>query len=132
MSLCAKRAFWAIRLALREASAPYTTTTSLTFKESRDAVTGYLQRRLGNPPYYAPPLLKHGNPVVSQTNNTPVYLSRKLRLGGSTEDDAYRVGALNQTALDGLLNEVRDCHHPISLELYWEDQKKESVGRSKE
>jgi len=34
--------------------------------------------------------------------------------------------------LDGLSNEVHDCHHPIAAELYWEQQKEESMRRSKE
>jgi glutathione S-transferase len=121
-----------IRLALEEAGAPYTDTASLTFDESRDAVTNYLEGQLGNPPYYAPPLLKHGDLVISQTSNILSYLGPKLGLAGSGENDAYRVNALAQTALDGLLNEVHDCHHPIAVELYWEDQKAESMRRSKE
>ncbi|KAI1810810.1 glutathione S-transferase protein-like protein [Poronia punctata] len=122
-----------IRLALEEAGVPYTDTASLpTFETARDYVTDYLQRKEGNPPYYAPPLFKHGDLVISQTSNILMYLGNKLGLSGSSEHDAYRVNALAQTALDGLLNEVHSTHHPISTEMYWEEQKEESIKCGKE
>ncbi|RYP69993.1 hypothetical protein DL771_005784 [Monosporascus sp. 5C6A] len=102
----------------------------------REAVTHYLagdyQGEHGNPPYYAPPLFKHGNLILSQTSSILMYLGPKLGLAGSRENDAYRVNALALTALDGLSNEVHNCHHPIIPELYYEEQKEESLRRSKE
>ncbi len=44
----------------------------------------------------------------------------------------YRVNGLALTALDGLSDEVHDCHHPISTGLYYEDQKEESLRRSQD
>ncbi|KAI0117365.1 glutathione S-transferase protein-like protein [Daldinia grandis] len=109
-----------VRLILEEAGASYKDTSSLPIDKCREAVTAYLapgykgERR--NPPYYAPPLLKHGDLIISQTSNILMYL----------------VNALALTALDGLSNEVHDSHHPIATELYYEDQKVESLRRSKE
>lgn len=102
----------------------------------REAVTAYLSDDYlgsqGNPPYYAPPLFKHGDLVISQTSNILMYLGPKLGLSGSQENDVYRVNALALTALDGLSNEVHDSHHPIAVELYYEEQKEESLRRCKE
>ena len=121
-----------VRLALEEAGAPYKDLQGLPFDKCREIVTTHLQGMSGNLPYYAPPLLKHGDLIISQTPNILLYLGPKLGLAGSKENDAYRVNALALTVLDGLSNEVHDCHHPIAAELYWEQQKEESMRRSKE
>jgi glutathione S-transferase len=126
-----------VRLALEEAEASYTDTGSLgSFDKCREVVTKHLTERepeeKENPPYYAPPMFKHGNLIISQTPNILLYLGPKLGLAGSREGDLYRVNALALTALDGLSNEVHDSHHPIGVELYYEDQKEESKRRSQE
>ncbi|KAI0173735.1 glutathione S-transferase protein-like protein [Pestalotiopsis sp. NC0098] len=121
-----------IRLMLEEAGAEYKDTREM----PPDDTT--LQESLGggedNPPYFAPPLFRHGDLIISQTPNILLYLAPKLGLAGSAEhgDDLYRVNALALTALDLLSNEVHDTHHPISTMLFWEDQKEESKRRSKE
>lgn len=121
-----------VRLALEEAGAPYTDTATLPLDKCREAVTTVLEGQQGNPPYYAPPTFKHGDLIISQTSNILLYLGPKLGLAGSGENDRYKVNALALTAMDGLSNELHDCHHPIAVELYWEDQKEESHRRSKE
>ncbi|KAI1169736.1 glutathione S-transferase protein-like protein [Nemania sp. FL0916] len=65
-------------------------------------------------------------------HNILMYLGPKLGLAGTRENDIYRVNAFALTALDGLSDEVRDTHHPISHDVYWEDQKEESLRSSKE
>jgi glutathione S-transferase len=122
-----------IRLILEEAGVEYKDTQSLTFDEARKNVVTWLAGGSnGNPPYFAPPLFKHGDLVISQTPNILLYLGPKLGLAGDRENDLYRVNALALTALDLLSNEVHDTHHPISTMLPWEDQKEESKRRSKE
>jgi len=121
-----------VRLILEEAGVSYTDTASLTMQECREVVTNTLNGGQDNPPYFAPPLFRHGDLLISQTSNILMYLGPKLGLAGSTESDAWRVNALALTALDGLSNEVHDCHHPIGVELYYEDQQEESRRRSKE
>jgi glutathione S-transferase len=121
-----------VRLVLEEAGASYTDTASLAMAECREVVTKTLDCGQGNPPYYAPPLFRHGDLLISQTSNILMYLGSKLGLSGSKENDSWRVNALALTALDGLSNEVHDCHHPIGIELYYEDQREESARRSKE
>ncbi|KAI0594938.1 hypothetical protein F4775DRAFT_595822 [Biscogniauxia sp. FL1348] len=60
-----------IRLTLEEA------TGSLGMEKCREFVThyfaGYYQDEQGNPPYYAPPLFKHGSPVISQSRASGKY-----------------------------------------------------------
>lgn len=77
-------------------------------------------------------MFKHGDLLISQTSNILMYLGSKHGLSGSTEADSYRINALVLTALDGLSNEVHDCHHPILSEMHYEEQKDESLRRSRE
>jgi glutathione S-transferase len=113
-------------------SASYTDLQSLPMDKIRDAVATNLHGDTENPPYFAPPLLRHEGLLISQTSNIIMYIGSKLRLAGPTAADAWRVNALALTALDGLSNEVHDCHHPIAVHLTWEEQKDESVRRSRE
>ncbi|KAK6865519.1 glutathione S-transferase domain-containing protein [Apiospora arundinis] len=120
-----------VRLILEEAGAAYEDTQFLSFDKARENVTHWLGAGgHGNPHYFAPPLFKHGDLVISQTPNILLYLGPKLGLAGSQKDDVYRVNALALTALDGLSNEVHDSHHPIAVMLPYEDQKEESRRRS--
>ncbi|KAI0159915.1 glutathione S-transferase protein-like protein [Hypoxylon sp. FL1284] len=121
-----------VRLMLEEAGAPYKDSQFMSFDEARQYVTTWLAGGRGNPRYFAPPLLKHGDLVISQTPNILLYLGPKLGLAGAGEDDVYRVNALALTTLDGLSNEVHDCHHPIAVMLNYEDQREESRRRSRE
>lgn len=109
-----------IRLALEEGGATYTDTAHV-----QDGINHVLARidasNLGddsNPPCLAPPMLKHGDLVISQTPNILLYLGPKLglapKLGDDDEDGLYIVNELALTALDGLSNEAHDCHHPIA------------------
>ncbi|RYP89154.1 hypothetical protein DL770_004526 [Monosporascus sp. CRB-9-2] len=131
-----------IRLAFEEAGAAYTDTAQ---DESggMEAMTAQTNdSNLGddrNPPPFAPPILRHGEGedalMVWQTANILAYLGPALGLVPDALEDphgAYRVAALAMTALDGLNNEVHDCHHPVGSALYYEDQKEESLRRSKD
>lgn len=121
-----------IRLALEEAGASYTDTATLLLDKGRKVVAAHLAGVQGNHPYYTPPLFKNGDRVISQTSNILMYLGPKLGLFGPTEIDRYHVNVLALTALDGLSNELHDCHPPIIAELYYEEHKEESLRRSKE
>lgn len=155
-----------VRLALEEAGVPYNDTgfqdratlgkVFAAAKAGVDVSNGIgdenIQKSLGavmaqiadhnygdatNAPPFAPPILKHGDVVISQTSNILMYLGPKLGLAASAgtsghEADPYRINALALTALDGFCNEVHNCHHPISNDLQYEQQKEESIRRSKE
>ncbi|KAI0010103.1 hypothetical protein F4779DRAFT_627413 [Xylariaceae sp. FL0662B] len=126
-----------IRLALEEAGATYTDTARI--EQGVDQVLAQIdEKNLGddhNPPPFAPPILRHGDLVISQTPNILLYLGQ--RLGLAPDDDAhpgalYKVNELALTALDGLSNEVHDTHHPIAVGLYYEEQKLEARRKSEE
>ena len=130
-----------IRLALEEAGAEYTDTAHT--QGGMDEVMGYVDANAAadgdngvNPPVFAPPILKHGDLVISQTPNILLYLGQRLGLAprapDEDEDGLYRVNELALTALDGLSNEPHDCHHPIASGLYYEDQKAESERRARD
>lgn len=127
-----------IRLALEEAGAAYTDTAHV--KDGVNEVLALIDtNNTGdqlNPPLCAPPMLRHGGLVINQTPNILLYLGPKLGLapkaGDADEDGIYVINELALTALDGLSNEPHDCHHPIATGLYYEDQKEESLRKSKD
>lgn len=109
-----------IRLLLEEAGAEYTDTAHIEdgVKEVLALIDPSHTGDDTNPPLLAPPMLKHGDFLINQTPNILLYLGPKLGLapkpGDEDEDGLYVVNGLALTALDGLSNEVHDCHHPIA------------------
>ncbi|KAF9877843.1 putative glutathione s-transferase [Colletotrichum karsti] len=126
-----------IRLALEEAGAEYTDTAH---KEDgiKEVLAQIDDKNIGdelNPPPLAPPILKHGDLLLSQTPNILQYLGPRIGLAPKPEDDEdaiYRINGLALTALDGLSNEAHDTHHPVATGLYYEDQKEESKRKAKD
>ncbi|GAM84811.1 hypothetical protein ANO11243_028120 [Dothideomycetidae sp. 11243] len=91
----------------------------------------------GNPPAFAPPILKvHGEGkegkdlVISQTSNILLYLGSKLGLIGSQEHELYIVNEIALTALD-LSDGAHDTHHPLASVKFYEDQKEAALENSK-
>lgn len=112
-----------IRLAFEESNTPYTDTAQ--DPEGMDLVLAQIspsnQGDALNPPICAPPILKHGSLIISQTPNILLYLGPKLGLVPTAEEDeggVYLVNQLALTALDGLSNEPHDVHHPVASGLY--------------
>ncbi|KAI0966097.1 hypothetical protein F4678DRAFT_476213 [Xylaria arbuscula] len=127
-----------IRLALEEGGADYTD-TARRGKGTEEVLLQIDAENVGdgfNPPPLAPPILRHGDLLISQTPNILLYLAPRLGLVPPSEgedgdpDGLYRVNALALTALDGFCNEVHDTHHPIASGLYYDDQKTEALRRS--
>jgi glutathione S-transferase len=86
-----------------------------------------------NPPPLAPPILRHGDMLISQTPNILLYLGTRLGLAPEADEDTYgyyHVNALTLTALDGLSNEAHDTHHPISSATYYEEQQDEALKKA--
>lgn len=78
---------------------------------------------------FAPPILVAGPLVIAQTANILHYLGP--RLGLVPDDEASRLGALQlQLTITDFVAEVHDVHHPISVALYYEDQKEEAKRRA--
>jgi glutathione S-transferase len=121
-----------IRLVLEDSGAEYTDTAQA--EGGLDQVLAFVQGTVPddgrNAPPLAPPILKHGELVISQTPNILQYVGSRHGLAGKDTDGIYRVNALALTALDGLSNEPHDCHHPIATGLYYEDQKEESKRKA--
>lgn len=124
-----------IRLAFEAAKVSYTDISNA--ENAIDLILSHISdKNLGdghNPPPLAPPFLRHGDILISQTSNILLYLGPKLGLTFSHDEDpngTYRVNALALTALDGLSNEAHDTHHPIAISLYYEDQKEEAKRKA--
>ena len=67
--------------------------------------------------------------MVSHVANILQYLGPKLGLAPKDEAGRFFAHALQLTITD-FVAEVHDTHHPISTDLYFEDQKKEAKARS--
>jgi glutathione S-transferase len=78
---------------------------------------------------FAPPFLKAGEQVIAQTANILLFLGARHAL--APQDEAGRLWAhqLQLTVAD-FVNEIHDTHHPISCNLYYEDQRPEAKRRT--
>lgn len=125
-----------IRVALEEAGATYTDTGHMGDAGMAQVLECISDKYTGDersPPSFAPPMLKHGDLIISQTSNILLYLGQQLNLAPDTATDPNGIYIVNQlalTVLDGLSNEAHDTHHPIATSLYYEDQKPESLRRA--
>jgi len=126
-----------IRLALEEAGAEYTDTAHQ--ENGMKTVTSLISaQNTGssiNPPPLAPPILKHGEYIISQTPNILLYLGPQLGLVPDVSEDpvgVYHVNSLTLTALDGLSNEAHDTHHPVAVGDYYEAQKEEAKKKARD
>jgi glutathione S-transferase len=78
---------------------------------------------------FAPPFLKDGEVVVSHVANILAYLAPRLGLAPPTDALCVFAHGLQLTVTD-FVAEVHDTHHPISIELHYENQKKEAKARA--
>lgn len=121
-----------VRLAFEEAGIPYADTAT----EPGGAAKVVAQISTDNkgsgdnPPPLAPPILQHGEVVISQTSNILLHLGQELGLAPKDTAGMLRVNALTLTILDGLCNEPHECHHPIAVSKYYEDQKLPAKARA--
>jgi glutathione S-transferase len=78
---------------------------------------------------FAPPFLKSGKMMVSQTANILSYLGPRHDLVPKDAAGRLWVQGVQLTIAD-FVNEVHDTHHPIGSGLYYEDQKPEAKRRA--
>jgi glutathione S-transferase len=113
-----------VRLALEEARADYVEVVR--GDEAQGMGTGAMMAVLGSKtvayPPFAPPFLKDGDLLISQTANILFYLGPKLGLAPADEGLRYVANGLQLTIAD-VVTEVHDTHHPLATDLYYEDQK---------
>jgi glutathione S-transferase len=131
-----------IRLAFEAAQVPYTDVGKKSAAAIKEVYAACSPNSTGdadgNPPPFCPPMLKVPGAgkggktlLISQTPNILLYLGKELGLAGEDEVDALHVNELALTALD-ISNEAHDTHHPVAVMLYYEDQKPESLRKSKD
>ena len=118
-----------VRLALEAAGAPYVDVARE--RGAGRGVKGMVAKLEGGAPQtpFAPPFLRDGAIVVSHVANILQYLGPKLGLAPKDEAGRFFAQGLQLTITD-FVSEVHDTHHPISTDLYFEDQKKEAKARS--
>jgi glutathione S-transferase len=108
-----------VRLALEDAGADY---VDVNRKRGDNAMMPFLRGKQEGALPFAPPFLKAGRLVIAQTATILAYLGPHLGLvpgGLSAEIYAQQL----QATITDFLAEVHDTHHPISVELYYEQQR---------
>jgi glutathione S-transferase len=120
-----------MRLALEDADADYVDVARETGPGmGAEAMMRFLKDAGVEHPPFAPPFLKAGKLVISQTANILLYLGPKLGLAPKTEAGRLWAHQLQLTVSD-LLKEIQDTHHPIAHGLYYDDQKPEALVYTK-
>jgi glutathione S-transferase len=111
-----------VRLALEEAGADYADVVRQSGRGKGVAAMMKIMesRKQANIPF-APPFLRDGEILISHVANILMYLGPKLGLAPKSDALRFFVNGLQLTITD-LVAEAHDAHHPISSELYYEDQ----------
>jgi glutathione S-transferase len=109
-----------VRLALEEAGADYVDVARKGSGGMAAMMRLMESNRVAEPPF-APPFLKSGRLLIAQTANILLYLGPRLGLAPAAAGGRLFAHQLQLTIAD-LVQEVHDTHHPISTELYYEDQ----------
>ena len=120
-----------VRLALEEGGADYVDVARRPESEGggRPAVQRLLERAADGRTPFAPPILKAGKLLISQTANILQYLGPRLALVPKAEPLRLWAHQLQLTIADFIV-EAHDTHHPIAKSLYYEDQKPEALRRA--
>lgn len=117
-----------VRLALEDAGARY---EDVAREQGDDAIVKYLDGVHEGPLPFAPPFLKAGRLLISQTANILGYLAPPLGLVSESESRRLYAHQLQLTIAD-VVAEVHDSHHPIAGSLYYEDQRDEACRRARD
>lgn len=108
-----------VRLALEEAGADY---VDVARQSGVGAMTKLMKGGSNSRPPFAPPFLKAGKLIIAQTALILHYLGPRLNLVPRSEADRLWAHQLQLTIAD-LVKEIHDTHHPISSQLYYDDQR---------
>lgn len=116
-----------IRMLLEDAGAAY---RDVGREEGIQAVLAARKGELGGARPFAPPVLKHGDLVLSQSSVIARYIAE--RHGLAPADETGRLLAEQHfLGWSDLMVETHDTHHPIALGLHYEDQREAAKLRSK-
>ena len=122
-----------VRLALEAAGAPYIDVARGAASAGRGLpamLHGLNDPTLVHPPF-APPYLKDGGLIVGQTAAILHYLAPALKLVARSEQSRVWTQQIQLTIGD-MVDEAHDTHHPVGHDLYYEEQKPESLRRASE
>jgi glutathione S-transferase len=117
-----------VRLALEDASADYVD-VARQGEAGVEAMLTAMRNPAESPPPFAPPFLKAGDLVISQTASILLFLGDRHDLAPGDEAGRLWANALQLTIMD-FVKEVHDTHHPIASSLYYEDQRDEAQRRA--
>ncbi|MDR3449567.1 MAG: glutathione S-transferase family protein [Alphaproteobacteria bacterium] len=117
-----------VRLALEEAGAAYIDVA----REGRgeDAMLRLMEGEGTDCRPFAPPFLKTGKFTIAQTANILLFLGSRHGLAPASEKGRLWTHQLQLTIADWVV-EAHDTHHPISGNLYYEDQKEAALVRAR-
>ncbi len=120
-----------VRLAFEAAGVPYLDVARLPSQRGGgDAAVARLLEEPG--PWltpFGPPVLRSGRVLVAQTAAILQWLAPRIGLVPAGEASRLRAHQIQLTIAD-LVAEAHDTHHPVSVSLYYEDQKREAQRRS--
>ena len=118
-----------VRLALEDAAADYLDMARLSGRgKGIESMLKIVADRKGSPPF-APPFLKAGKQLLAQTANILFFLGPRLRLISRSEEKRLWANQLQLTIMD-FITEIHDTHHPVSGNLYYDEQQEEARRRS--
>jgi len=115
-----------IRLILEDAQVPY---RDVGREEGMDAIFGVRHGAVEDHPTFAPPVLRHGDLVLSQTAVIARYLAARHGLAPQTEHGRL-LADQHFLGWSDLMHEVHDTHHPIASSLRYEDQREAATLRA--
>ena len=118
-----------VRLALEEAGAAYVDVARR--RGGEDKLIAIMESTREQHPPFAPPFLKAGQLMISQTANILQYLGRAAWSCAASEQGGLWAHQLQLTIAD-FVEEVHQTHHPIASALYYEDQRKEAKRYQRE
>jgi glutathione S-transferase len=117
-----------VRLALEQAGAEYDDMARGTEGRAPGMMQLLEDEAVEHPPF-APPFLKAGDLLIGQTANILLYLGAHHRLAPRAEAGRLWAHQLQLTITD-FVAEIHDTHHPISVNLYYREQRSEAKRRA--
>ena len=120
-----------IRLLLEDVGAEYVDIARKPESEGGGipALRNFLDAPDHTAPPFAPPILKDGDTLITQTPLIMDYLAARHGLTPKNENGRRRALELSMLFADFLV-EVHDVHHPLAKEFYYEDQRDEALRRA--
>jgi glutathione S-transferase len=117
-----------VRLSLEEAGADYVD-VARDPSFGRPGIMKFMEDPALERPPFAPPFLKAGKILISQTANILQFLAPRLGLVPKAETSRLWAHQLQLTVADWVY-EAGQTHHPIANVLYYEEQKTEAKKRT--